>query len=43
MGDIGMQIKSLQSRMEDTEQEILTQIEKFITKHNYSPSVRELK
>lgn len=38
-----MPIRTLKSRMEETELEILTQIEKYISKHDYSPSIRELK
>ncbi|MFT4415589.1 LexA family protein [Fredinandcohnia humi] len=39
---LNMQIRTLQSRMENTEQEILEQIDKYIKKRNLSPSIREL-
>ncbi|WP_010677951.1 LexA family protein [Bacillus timonensis] len=37
-----MQIRTLQMRMEYTEQELLQQIEKYMKKHNKAPTMREL-
>ncbi|WP_453991858.1 LexA family protein [Bacillus nitroreducens] len=37
-----MQIRTLQMRMEHTEQEILEQIEKYMKKHHKAPTMREL-
>lgn len=37
-----MQIRTLQMRMEYTEQEILEQIEKYMRKHHKAPTMREL-
>ena len=39
---LNLQIRTLQMRMEHTEQELLEHIEKYMKKHHRSPTMREL-
>jgi len=39
---LSLQIRTLQMRMEDTEQELLQQIEKYMKKFHKAPTIREL-